>query len=284
MRSNRQRKHRRRNPHRNNNPRGSHDQNLDPTRRVIEDDRNVDPPTRVAARRANEEVMTWRTATILLALICAGLVWRDCRRPAIKKASAVDCDRSTSDDRSSVVERRHAPDDDGEDPAKKSATAAPADGFTLRGFHVPGWAMRLLPQKTENLLAYRDRIVPLAQMAVAPHRSRVARGRDDFAKVANLDARQRAELDAAVGDAASQIQDRVLGAALGGELSPQVFKPMTGVAIARDVLDIVDRANKRFVGSLGEDQRAALAKHPFDLGDYLVFSTSWEDALGYTNP
>lgn len=29
------------------------------------------------------------------------------------------------------------------------------------------------------------------------------------------------------------------------------------------------------------DQRAALAQHPFDLADYLLFVTRWEDALGY---
>jgi hypothetical protein len=220
----------------------------------------------------------------MLAITSFVLLWRECRRPATKQATAIECERSKSDDSSSVVERRNVADDDGENPARKSTASAPTDGLSMNGFHVPGWAMRLLPQKHENLLAYRDRIVPLAQMAVAPHRARVARGRDDFAKVANLDARQQAELDGAVQDAASQIQDRVLGAALGGEFSPQVFKPMTGVAIARDVLDIVDRANKRFVGSLGEDQRAALTRHPFDLGDYLVFSTPWEDALGYTNP
>jgi len=57
------------------------------------------------------------------------------------------------------------------------------------------------------------------------------------------------------------------------------FKPMAGVALARDVLDIVDKGNKRFVGSLTDGQRTKLATHPFDFGDYLVFSTRWEDAI-----
>jgi hypothetical protein len=34
---------------------------------------------------------------------------------------------------------------------------------------------------------------------------------------------------------------------------------------------------------LREDQRKALAQHPFDFADYLVFSTPWEDALGFLN-
>lgn len=222
--------------------------------------------------------MTWRTFAIILMLVTGWLGWRDCRRPAIKKQAPVECETSTSSSSSSSTRSASA-----EDAAEPTRATAPADGMTVRGFHVPGWAMRLLPQSGENLLAYRDRIVPLAQMAIAPHRGRVARGRDDFAKVANLDAKQKAELDAAVQDAATQIQDRLLGAALGGEFSPQTFKPMTGVTLAREVLEIVERANQRFVGSLREDQRMAMARHPFDFGDYLVFATRWEDALGYSD-
>ena len=122
-------------------------------------------------------------------------------------------------------------------------------------------------------------MIPLAQLAVAPHRARVARGSDDFAAVAGLDTRQRAELDAAAKDTATAIQDRLFEAVLSGELSPSTFKPMAGVAVARDVLDLVVRANQRFVGSLRDEQRARLAQHPFDFADYLVFSTRWEDAI-----
>ena len=78
----------------------------------------------------------------------------------------------------------------------------------------------------------------------------------------------------------AQIQDRLFNAALSGEFSPTSFKPMTGIGVARDVLDAVDGANKRFLASLREDQRALLAKHPFDVADYLAFSTKWEEALG----
>jgi hypothetical protein len=228
--------------------------------------------------------MTWRAATILLALTSVGLMWRDCRRPATKAAPAVECER---DERVGTrdgerARRASEPSDHGER-GKAGANAGDGErgGLSMHGFRVPSWALGLLPQPGENLLAYRDRIVPLAQAAIAPHRSRVARGRDDFARAVDLDVRQRAELDSAVAEAATQIQDRVLGAALGGDFAPATFKPMTGVALAREVLDIVEHANKRFVGTLREDQRAAMARHPFDLADYLVFSTRWEDALGY---
>src|SRR5438552_13885869 len=70
-----------------------------------------------------------------------------------------------------------------------------ATGRSFHGFKIPAWALHLLPQPGENLRDYRDRILPLAQAAIAPQRARVARMRDDFAA---LDPRQRAELDAAV--------------------------------------------------------------------------------------
>ena len=72
---------------------------------------------------------------------------------------------------------------------------------------------------------------------------------------------------------------RILTAFTSGELRPATFKPMAGVAIARDVLDIVDRGNTRFLGSLTDDQRTELASHRFDFADYLLFTTHWEDAL-----
>jgi hypothetical protein len=144
------------------------------------------------------------------------------------------------------------------------------------GFKIPAWAMRLAPQPGEPLRDYRDRMLPLAQRAIAPQRARVARMRDDFA---TLDAHQRAELDGAVQEAASAIQDRVMNGILSGELRPATFKPMTGVTMAREVLDIIDRGNTRFQNALTPDQRTRLASHRFDFADYLLFSTRWEDAL-----
>ncbi|HEY0988481.1 MAG TPA: hypothetical protein VGD80_15560, partial [Kofleriaceae bacterium] len=59
---------------------------------------------------------------------------------------------------------------------------------------------------------------------------------------------------------------------------PSTVRPMTGVALARDVLDIVDRGNARFLGSLTPDQQTRLASHRFDFADYLLFTARWEDA------
>ncbi|MCA9677980.1 MAG: hypothetical protein KC464_23345, partial [Myxococcales bacterium] len=127
---------------------------------------------------------------------------------------------------------------------------------------------------------YRDRMLPVAQAAIAPQRARVQRARDAFVAAAHLDDAQRAELDAAVDDAGAMIQDRVMQGVLSGDLLPGRFKPSTGVALARDVLGTVDDANQRFLATLRDDQRATLAEHPFDVADYLVFSVRWEDMLG----
>jgi hypothetical protein len=229
--------------------------------------------------------MSWRNACLVLALVCAYQAWRGCMRPVTSAGDALaECDpdeqpridrMTRSDVRSSTV-RGPAEHADGED------VAAPS-GLALGGFQVPAWAMWFAPQPGEDMLAYRDRLLPIAQAALAPHRSRVARGRDDFAAKVGLDAHQRTELDSAVQEAAGAIQDRVLGAVLSGDLLPASFKPMTGVAVARDVLDTIARANQRFVTTLREDQRAKLATHPFDFADYLLFSARWEDALGVMN-
>ena len=53
------------------------------------------------------------------------------------------------------------------------------------------------------------------------------------------------------------------------------------MGVARELLDIVGRGNQRFLAALRDDQRAKLAQHPFDFGDYLVFATRWEDALKF---
>jgi hypothetical protein len=158
-----------------------------------------------------------------------------------------------------------------------------ADGPRLGAIKLPAWSLWLMPHPGESMLDYRDRMVPLAQTVLAPQRARVARSREDFAKAVGLDAQQRAQLDGAVTDAAGQIEDKMMNAFMSGDLSPSTFKPMTGVSLARDVLDIVDRANGRFVSSLREDQRTKMAQHPFDFADYLVFSARWEEALGVTN-
>jgi hypothetical protein len=226
--------------------------------------------------------MTWKNLALVLAALCAIQTWRGCTRRTVHAPADTRAACSEQPPQRSHVtfgdERPHR--ETSTDPADEPA---PAAGPSINGFKLPAWTLYFAPQPGESLLSYRDRMLPLAQTALAPHRTRVARGLDDFAAKVHLDAQQRAQLDAAVQDAASAIQDSVMSSLLSGQLSPKTFKPMTGVTLARDVLDSIDKANQRFVTSLREDQKASLAEHPFDFADYLLFSARWEDALGVTN-
>lgn len=219
----------------------------------------------------------WRTIALSLGALCIWQTWRGCNRP--ETPPAAECAKPTHERSTRYVSSSSdRPDrDDGDTPR----TAAPVaeSGPSFYGIRVPPWAMAMLPAPGEDLRAYRDRMIPLAQLALAPQRSRVARSFDDFASKAKLDDRQRADLEATTKESAQAIQDRLFNAVLSGELAPQSFKPMAGVGVARDVLDIVDKANRKFVGGLRDDQRTMLGQHPFDFGDYLVFATKWEDAI-----
>jgi hypothetical protein len=219
--------------------------------------------------------MSWRTVSFVLATACSVLLWRDCTRtsPPAAPAAASSSPRAASHSHETFTDDREPP------PAPPPA----GGGIAFYGFQVPGWAVALAPQPGEDMLAYRDRVLPIAQAAVAPQRARVARSRDDFAAIAGLDTHQRQVLDAAAQEAATAIEERVLGAALSGDFNPATFKPMTGVEAARDVLDSITRADQKFRASLDDRQRALLAQHPFDFADYLLFSTRWEDVLGLTN-
>jgi hypothetical protein len=212
-------------------------------------------------------VVTWRNTALVLAAICGYQRYQSCSHTAAPVETAA-----------SAARPAHASTASATPPPALPAAAAlePGAGKTFHGFRVPAWALRLAPQPGETPRAYRDRILPLAQAAIAPQRARVARTRDDFAR---LDPHQRAELDAAVADAARAIQARIATAFASGELRPATLKPMAGVGIARDVLDIVDRGNTRFLSPLTADQQTELASHRFDFADYLLFTARWEDAL-----
>ena len=232
--------------------------------------------------------MSWRTLCFILGMLCVIQTWRACRRSAPGHAATTtrgECSQTHAGTSSTTPSTRSVNGEDDGEPPPPGVAGGDTNGFRVNGFNlqVPTWAMWLAPHPGENLLDYRDRIVPIAQAAIAPQRARVARGREDFAKRVGLDSTQRTALDGAVREAQTAIQDKVMGSLMAGDLMPATFKPMTGVTLARDVLDTIDRANSRFVATLREDQRAALAAHPFDFADYLLFSARWEDALGVTN-
>ncbi|MEP6859010.1 MAG: hypothetical protein ABJE66_00220 [Deltaproteobacteria bacterium] len=211
-------------------------------------------------------MISWRTAAIALAIVCCVQRWQSCMRTDhVARPTSVEHERTGQSLRAALVHSFDTP-----NPAS-SSDAPTLPNRTFFGFRPPAWAAHLLPQPGETMRAYRDRIVPIAQVVIAPQRARVARMRDQ------LPASQRTALDAATSEAAAAIEVRITSAIVNGELQPSALRPMTGVTLARDVLDIVDRGNTRFVGGLTPGQRAGST---FDFADYLLFSTRWEDALG----
>ena len=213
-------------------------------------------------------LVTWRNATFALAVICGYQRWQSCTHAASSSPEIASGDRGTGSSRNAPRSWTA--------PTKPPALEAPpAPARTFYGVKLPAVVARLAPQPGETMRAYRDRVLPVVELAIAPQRARVARTRDDF----TLGAHERAELDGAVQEAAAAIQARVMNAIESGELNPGTFKPMTGVTVARDLLDIVDRGNTRFQRSLTPDHRTQLASHRFDFADYLLFTAPWEDAL-----
>lgn len=142
------------------------------------------------------------------------------------------------------------------------------------------WALELVRlREGEDLLAYRDRVLPIAQAVVAPQRVRVGHQRLVMEARARLDARQQQELDAAVLDASDAIVNRVWQAVADQELWPRP-RPSAGVALAADLLTSMTAADRRFRATLRDDQRAAVDESGFDVADYLLFSVPWEERFG----
>jgi hypothetical protein len=165
--------------------------------------------------------------------------------------------------------------------------ALPADAADPEAAPAPArrhWLIEFFaPRPGEDLIAYRDRVLPVVQAVAEPQRQRVRRQREEFARAAGLSAAQERELDAAVSEAGDQIKDRIMQGVLSGELGPRT-KASTAVAFTRDVLDLADGANRRVRGALSAEQNAVLDGSRFDVVDYLFFATRWEDLLGVQDP
>jgi hypothetical protein len=138
------------------------------------------------------------------------------------------------------------------------------------------------PHPGETMLEYRDRLLPVAKAVLQPQRDRVKRLREKFEQTANLDDAQKQALDAAVSAAGEGMKDRIMQGFMSGELDPSRMKPSGAVSFARDMLDLADGANKKFRSTLRPDQATALDADRFDVDEYLLFRTRWEDMLGVT--
>lgn len=136
------------------------------------------------------------------------------------------------------------------------------------------------PRPGEGLLEYRDRIVPAAQLAIAPQRQAVRRRYEGSMASAGIDAETRAELDAILERGQQQLKERIGGAVFGGELFGPRARPIDGVRFARDLLDVVLATDAAVASALTPAQRRAFADSGFDVALYLLVATRWEQLIG----
>jgi hypothetical protein len=233
----------------------------------------------------------WRRVAIGLGLLVALLGWRSCMIGGKRKAER---DRARAAD----IEADGAARGAGPSRGRGSrAAGAGGGGDMVPGGEDPGWSPAddveppppephwlvkfFSPKPGEDMLAYRDRVLPVVEAVVEPQRVRVAENWREFADSAGLDGRQKAELGAAVDQAVESLMDQALQGVLSGEISLGT-KPSVGVAFARDLLDTVDQANRRFRAVLRPHQLELLDRSRFDVADYLLFATRWEELLGVT--
>lgn len=142
------------------------------------------------------------------------------------------------------------------------------------------WAITFLrPKDGENLLDYRDRVLPVAQAAIAPFRAKVRRSYADFKEQAALSSEQERLLEEAREQRSSAIQDRVMEAIFSGEFNGPI-KPSDGLPFARSIFNEVEGMHNDVVGLLSDDQSAILHESRFDAIEYLLFGTRWEEMLG----
>ena len=237
----------------------------------------------------------WRRIAIGLGLLVAVLGWRSCtvggKRGATRGGADAAMERA-DDERSGGGGRRGGRDarGGGAGPGGAAAAMAGYDGAEWSPEDdiepprpEPHWLVKFFtPRPGEDMLDYRDRVLPVVQAVVEPQRIRVAENWREFADSARLDDRQRAEMTAAVDQAVESLVDQAFQGVLSGEILPPNLKPSVGVAFARDLLDTVDGANRRFRAVLSPHQLEILDRSRFDIADYLVFATRWEDLLGVT--
>lgn len=222
--------------------------------------------------------MTWKRLALLLALVCVVQTYRECTR-RVSRREVADCPKVEVSRSSSSNVEGFSDESQPQGATGKPALTGPSFHAYGFGITVPAWAMFFVPKAGEDIRSYRDRMLPIAQKAIAPQRARVARSRDELAQLIHMDTHQLAELDGATTETATNLENKLMGAFANGDFDPSTFKPMTAVNLAKDLIDEVEHGNQRWQGALSQDQRAKLAQHPFDFADYLAFSTPWENLL-----
>lgn len=224
--------------------------------------------------------MNIRLASAIAVIGLAGLLWWQ-TRPSSSAERRAPASSSTSRFIAAppALEPRA---DDPDAPGWRPPAHDPADWQP--GEEPIGWdrwvADFVRPRPGEGLLEYRDRLVPVAQLAIAPHRAAAERTLEGSAARAGLGAAERGEIDDIIERAQRQLERRVREAVFGGELFGPDARPIDGVRFARDLLDVVLAADAAVGAALTPAQRRALDEGGFDVAVYLLVATRWERLVG----
>jgi hypothetical protein len=124
--------------------------------------------------------------------------------------------------------------------------------------------------------AYRARMSPLVEGALAVPRGWAEEARADWEAAAELDEEQRAAVDAAFADARAEALAAANAMIASGELSPYKRSSRGVLAFAAGAATIADGVDARLRGVLSAEQMAAAEEAGFDWLEYLALTTKWE--------
>lgn len=229
----------------------------------------------------------WRTLAAVLGLSTVVLGWHNCnlrgrlaRVSSAKHAAQTARDRPARDLAPPSDRDRHPGDADGAGDGDGDGALAPSAARPLRlPGDLPALLARFAPEPGEDMLAYRDRVVPEATRFLRPQRQRVDRNLAAFSDEAGLDDEVVAALHEAADRTAERLRDRVIDGVLSGELLPP-YRAATVVTTANAFTAILADYVAEIRGGLSDAQLEVLGASAFDPVDYLLFATRWEEMLG----
>lgn len=123
---------------------------------------------------------------------------------------------------------------------------------------------------------YRDRLVPLMELALARPRDEVARARREAEEAADVTDEQRTQLDGVIADAQAELLEVTNRAIQAGELTPYE-RNWSGLLEYTGSLGIVLGASEQRIGEiLSPEQRRAMYDSGFEWGELIGVTAPWE--------
>jgi Spy/CpxP family protein refolding chaperone len=156
------------------------------------------------------------------------------------------------------------------------AEAPPRDAESRRDRRQQRLRELLGRAESETEEAYRARLAPMIEMALARPRQRVEERRAEFEAAAELTPEQRAGLDSALGDARADLVATISEAVTAGDLTPYRRNTAGVLRAVGAAAGVAEGFDARIRQSLTPEQAAILDQTGFDLIEYLGVTVPWE--------